>query len=105
MVMVLADFFRLAMANSPDIGQAENCPLHGRRIRERPCSAAIVEVAKSALVLEARSPPPRIPCRGSRKATETPPALGELSSGVSDAFQVSPPSAVARILAIVEPPV
>src|ERR1700682_4566067 len=63
------------------------------------------EVAASALAFEAKSPPPRMPCRGSRKATEIPPALGELTSGVSYAFQVSPPSLVAKILAIVEPPV
>lgn len=42
---------------------------------------------------------------GSRKATEIAPALGELTSGVSYAFQVSPPSLVAKILAVVEPPV
>src|SRR5713226_10211703 len=63
------------------------------------------EVAVSALSFEARSPPPTIPCRGSRKATEIAPALGELTSGVSYAFQVSPPSLVAKILAVVEPPV
>src|ERR1700686_15637 len=63
------------------------------------------EVAASAAVFEARSPPPTIPFTGSRKATEIAPALGELTSGVSYAFQVSPPSLVAKILAIVEPPV
>src|ERR1700731_5248886 len=63
------------------------------------------EVAASALAFEAKSPPPRMPCRGSRKATEIPPALGELTSGVSYAFQVSPPSLVAKILAIDAPPV
>src|ERR1700694_3146762 len=63
------------------------------------------EVAASALAFEAKSPPPRMPCLGSRRATEIPPALGELTSGVSYAFQVSPPSLVAKILAMVEPPV
>src|SRR5713101_3934917 len=63
------------------------------------------EVAVSALSFEARSPQPMIPCGGSRKVTELAPVLGELTSGVSYAFQVSPPSLVAKILAIVEPPV
>ena len=46
-----------------------------------------------------------MPCQGSRKSTVKAPALGELTSGVSYAFHVSPPSRVLRILAIVEPPV
>src|SRR5260370_36292920 len=46
-----------------------------------------------------------MPCQGSRKSTVNPPALGELTSGVSYAFQVSPWSLVARILATVAPPV
>src|SRR6266700_3923158 len=52
-----------------------------------------------------KSPPPTIPCQGSRKATVKAPALGELTSGVSYAFQVSPWSLVARTRAAVEPPV
>src|ERR1700758_2472712 len=72
------------------------------RVHVRPPSS---ELAKSALVFEFKSPPPSTPCRGSRNATETPPAEGELISGVSYAFQVLPPSLVARILATVEPPV
>src|SRR5579864_1866994 len=63
------------------------------------------EVAVSAAVFEAKSPPPTIPLRESRKATETAPALGELTSGVSYAFQLWPPSRVASILAVEEPPV
>src|SRR2546422_4203310 len=63
------------------------------------------EVAAPAELFAAKSPPPTMPFQGSRKATEIPPALGELTSGVSYAFQVSPPSLVAKILAIVEPPV
>src|SRR5579863_668899 len=63
------------------------------------------EVAMSALLFAAKSPPPTMPFQGSRKATVTAPALAELTSGVSYAFQVSPPSLVARILAMVEPPV
>src|SRR5882757_622026 len=65
------------------------------------------EVAVLALLgsLGSRSPPPTMPCQGSRKATVKPPALGELTSGVSYAFQVLPPSRVARILAVVDPPV
>src|ERR1700739_2452586 len=63
------------------------------------------EVAVAAASFEAKSPPPTIPFRGSRKATEIGPALGELTSGVSYAFKVSPPSLVAKILAVVEPPV
>src|SRR5713101_4808489 len=63
------------------------------------------EVAVSAASFVAKSPPPTIPFRGSRKATEIPPPLGEITSGVSYAFQVSPPSLVAKILAVVEPPV
>src|SRR5438309_10005143 len=43
-------------------------------------------------------------CR-SRKSTVKAPAVGELINGVLYAFQVSPPSLVARILAVVEPPV
>src|SRR5476649_1611705 len=46
-----------------------------------------------------------MPFCGSRKATDKPPAVGELMKGVLYAFQVLPPSRVARILAIVEPPV
>src|SRR5580700_3938060 len=52
-----------------------------------------------------KSPPPTMPCHGLRNATVNAPALGELTSGVSYAFQVSPPSLVASTLAIVEPPV
>src|SRR5215470_8093127 len=52
-----------------------------------------------------RSPPPTMPCHGSRKATVNAPALGELTSGVSYAFQVSPPSLVASTRATVAPPV
>jgi len=63
------------------------------------------DVATSAASFDAKSPPPKIPCHASRKATEIPPALGELTRGVSYAFHVSPPSLVARILATVEPPV
>ena|SRR5438876_6162524 len=63
------------------------------------------EVAASALLFEARSPPPTIPFHGLRNATEMAPALGELTSGVSYAFQVPPPSLVAKILAMLEPPV
>src|SRR4029077_11541188 len=46
-----------------------------------------------------------MPWCGSRKSTVKAPAVGELINGVLYAFQVSPPSLVARILAIVEPPV
>src|SRR5258706_7063872 len=46
-----------------------------------------------------------MPFSESRKATENPPALALLASGVSYAFQVSPPSVVARILEMVAPPV
>src|SRR5438094_6519805 len=63
------------------------------------------DVAVSAEPFEAKSPPATMPFQGSRKATVMAPALGELTSGVPYAFQVSPPSLVARILATVEPPV
>src|ERR1700760_332793 len=63
------------------------------------------EVAAWAEVFEVRSPPPTMPCQGSRNATEKPPAFGLLTSGVSYAFHVSPPSRVARIRATLEPPV
>src|SRR5215471_11062183 len=46
-----------------------------------------------------------MPCQGSRNATEKPPAAALLVSGVSYAFQLSPPSRVARIRATFEPPV
>src|SRR5579862_8448093 len=46
-----------------------------------------------------------MPFHPSRKATEMAPALAELTSGVSYAFQVSPPSLVAKLRAIVDPPV
>ena len=72
------------------------------RVQVRPPS---FEVAASAESLEPRSPPATIPFQGFRKATVTAPALAELTSGVSYAFQVSPPSLVAKILATVEPPV
>src|SRR6266536_6045204 len=66
-----------------------------------------LDVAVDALLGSAgsKSPPPTMPCKGSRKATVKAPALGELTSGVSNAFHVSPPSVVARILAVVAPPV
>src|ERR1700688_2171450 len=63
------------------------------------------DVAASAASLVRKSPPPTMPFQGSRKATENPPAVAELTSGVSYAFQVSPPSLVARILAMAAPPV
>src|SRR5438046_7660400 len=46
-----------------------------------------------------------MPSNGSRKATEKAPALVELTNGVLYGFQVSPPSRVARTLAIAAPPV
>src|SRR4051812_9647308 len=52
-----------------------------------------------------RSPPPTIPLCGSRKSTVNAPALGPLNNGVSYAFQVSPWSVVARILATSATPV
>src|ERR1700751_4314324 len=79
-------------------------PCTGRlfvRIQVWPPSFA---VAVSAALFEARSPPPMIPLRGLRKATEIAPALGELTSGVSYAFQLLPPSRVARILATDDAP-
>src|SRR5881392_117123 len=72
------------------------------RVQVRPPS---LDVAASAESFEAKSPPATMPFQGSRKATVMAPALGELTSGVSYAFQVSPPSLVAKNLAIVEPPV
>src|SRR5437667_4441648 len=72
------------------------------RVQVRPPS---LDVAASAESFEAKSPPATMPFQGSRKATVMAPALGELTSGVSYAIQVSPPSLVAKILAIVEPPV
>src|SRR5512134_3226276 len=65
------------------------------------------DVAVAALLglAGSRSPPPTMPFHGLRKATVKAPALGELTSGVSYASQVSPPSRVARILAVVEAPV
>src|SRR5438874_3373278 len=72
------------------------------RVHVRPPSS---DIAVSAKLFEAKSPPPRMPCQASRKATEIPPAVGELTSGVSYAAQVSPPSLVDKIRAIVEPPV
>src|SRR5213080_4636171 len=63
------------------------------------------DVAASAEPFEAKSPPATMPFQGLRKATVIAPALGELTNGVLYAFQVSPRSLVARILAIVEPPV
>src|SRR5579872_5992673 len=64
-----------------------------------------LDVATAALLLAAKSPPPTMPFQGSRNATLIAPAVAELGSGVSYAFQVSPPSLVARILAMVAPPV
>src|SRR5438034_11458871 len=46
-----------------------------------------------------------MPSNGSRKSTVKAPPLGELNREVLYAFQVSPPSLVARTLAIVAPPV
>src|SRR5207248_8127434 len=46
-----------------------------------------------------------MPSKGLRKSTVKAPPLGELARGVLYAFQVLPPSRVARILAIVAPPV
>src|SRR6201986_2916630 len=64
-----------------------------------------LEVAAWVVLSLAKSPPPTMPCQGSRNATEVPPALGLLTSGVSYASHVSPPSRVARIRATLEPPV
>src|SRR5256886_16920913 len=46
-----------------------------------------------------------MPSKGSRKSTVKAPPIGALARGVLYAFQVLPPSLVARTLAIVEPPV
>src|SRR5260370_42590777 len=66
-----------------------------------------LDVAVLALFgsLGSKSPPPTMPCQGSRKSTVKAPALGELTSGVLYAFHVSPPSRVLRILAMVDPAV
>src|SRR2546425_11799718 len=72
------------------------------RVHVRPPS---FDVAASAEPFEAKSPPATMPFQGLRKATVIAPALGELTSGVSYAFHVSPPSLVAKILAMLEPPV
>src|SRR5207247_9618871 len=72
------------------------------RVQVRPPS---LDVAASAESFEAKSPPATMPFQGSRNATVIAPALGELTSGVSYTFQVSPPSLVAKVLAMVEPPV
>src|SRR6266436_929824 len=66
-----------------------------------------LEIAVRALLGSpgSRSPPPTIPWCGSRKSTVNAPALGELTSGVLYAFQVSPPSLVVRTLAMSDPPV
>src|SRR5437879_12679782 len=63
------------------------------------------DVAASAEPFEAKPPPATMPFQGLRKATVIAPALGELTNGGSYAFQVSPPSLVGRILAVVGPPV
>jgi len=63
------------------------------------------DVAVAAELFDAKSPPPTIPSIALRNATEMLPALGELTSGVSYAFHVLPPSRVASILAIDDPPV
>src|SRR6201990_1637726 len=63
------------------------------------------DVAAWAEVFELKSPPPTMPCHGSRNATEKPPALGLLTSGGSYASQEAPPSRVASIRATLEPPV
>src|SRR5438094_1590825 len=72
------------------------------RVQVRPPS---FDVAASAELFDAKSPPATMPFQGSRNATVIAPALGELTSGVSYAFHVSPPSLVAKILATLEPPV
>src|SRR5258708_35492157 len=74
------------------------------RVHVMPPSA---EVAVRALLGSpgSRSPPPTMPSNGSRKSTVKAPALGELTRGVSYAFHVSPPSLVAKTLAVVAPPV
>src|SRR4029453_226826 len=71
------------------------------------CLPPSLEVAVRALLGShgSKSPPPTIPRKGSRKSTVNAPALGELIRGVSYAFQVSPPSLVARTLAMSDPPV
>src|SRR4029077_1564222 len=65
------------------------------------------EIAVRALLGSpgSKSPPPTMPRCGSRKSTVNAPALGELTRGVLYAFQVSPPSLVARTLAMSDPPV
>src|SRR5437868_4117930 len=52
-----------------------------------------------------KSPPPTIPWKGLRKSIVNAPAVGELTKGVLYAFHVSPPSRVARTLAMSDPPV
>src|SRR5437870_11426064 len=78
----------------------------GGFVRVHVCPPSL-DVAVSALLglPGSKSPPPTMPSNGSRKSTVKAPPLGELNRGVSYAFQVLPPSLVARILAIVAPPV
>src|SRR5579872_702454 len=85
-------------------------PFTYARQKMEPCTGGLLvrvqvtppssEVAASALSFEARSPPPTIPFHGFRNATEIAPALGELTNGVSYAFQVSPLSRVAKMRSI-----
>src|SRR5512141_3235591 len=82
-------------------------PVTGGALVSRQLLPPSSEIAVRALFGSAgsRSPPPTIPCQGSRNATVNAPALGELTSGASDAFHVFPPSLVARARAVAAPPV
>jgi len=75
-------------------------------VRVQVCPPSL-EVAVRALLgsLGSKSPPPTMPWNGLRKSTVNAPAVGELIKGVLYAFQVLPPSRVARTLAIAAPPV
>jgi hypothetical protein len=97
----------LVAAGPTDVAQSENCSGYGRRIGQRPGLTAVFGSGGAGVVeivgIEIAAANDAVP--GSRKATVKPPALGELRSGVSYAFQVLPASRVARILAVAAPPV
>ena len=66
----------------------------GRLIGKLPCFGRHrLELAAWAPLFVVRSPPPTIPCQGSRNATEKPARIGVAHErGVSYAVQLSPPS-------------
>src|SRR5579862_4257338 len=90
----------VSLFKATGIGETEDRSWSGRLIRKLPCLAAIVGTCCLGTAVGRQITTAHDPVAGIPEATEKPPALALLTSGVSYAVQLSPPSRVAKIRAM-----